>query len=66
MFGGNGGMPEFIIGNPKYPEGPISLDGFGGLSGFKPPPLGSNGCPTKIMPTSLGIFVCTLTSCVFP
>jgi hypothetical protein len=34
------------------------------FSGPKPPPFGFNGRPTKIMSTSLGIFVCTLTSCV--
>jgi len=51
-------MFEFIIGQPKYLE---SLDGPGGS---KPHPLGSNGCLAKILSTSLGIFVCTLTSCV--
>jgi hypothetical protein len=37
MFGGNGGLPKFPIGNPKY------LEGLGGPSGFEPPLLGSNG-----------------------
>jgi len=44
-----------IIGNPKYLDGPR---GHGGLGGFEPPPLGSNGYLVKIMSTSLG----TLTS----
>jgi len=37
------------IGNPKYPGGPSGLD---------PPPLRFNGYATKILSTSLGIFVC--------
>jgi hypothetical protein len=31
MFGGNGGMTRFIIGNPKHLEG---LGGLGGHGGF--------------------------------
>ncbi len=58
MFGDNGGLPWFIIGNPKY------LDGPRGPSGPELPPFGSNGYPTKIMSTSMGISICTLTSCV--
>jgi hypothetical protein len=61
MFGGNGGIPRFIIGNPKHLEG---LGSLGGPNGFKPPPLGYNGCPTKILSTFMGISVCTLTSYV--
>jgi hypothetical protein len=53
MFGSNGGLLRFIIGSPKY------FKGFGGHVGPKPPPFGSNGRPTKIMSTSLGIFLCT-------
>jgi hypothetical protein len=34
------------------------LEVYGGPS---PPPPGSNGCPTKIMSTSLGIYVCIFT-----
>ncbi len=45
-------MLGFSIGNPKYLEG---------LGGHDPPPPGFNGYPTKIMSTSLGIFVCMLT-----
>jgi hypothetical protein len=59
LFGGNGGLLGFIIGNPKYHDG---FGGPGGPGGFKPPPPGSNGCPTEFLSTSLGIFVCTLTS----
>jgi len=40
LFGGNGGMSRFIIGNPKYPGGPRS---FGGPIRSKPPPPKSNG-----------------------
>jgi hypothetical protein len=58
MFGGNDGLLGFIIGNPKYLGGPI------GLGGFKPLPPISNGCLTKILSTSLGISVRTLTSFV--
>ncbi len=65
MFGGNGGLLGFIIGNPKYPKGLGGPSGPSGPSGFKLPPLGSNGCPTKILSTSLGTSICTLTSCVF-
>jgi hypothetical protein len=54
-------MLRFIIGNPKYLEGPEGRDGIGG---FEPPPFGSNGCLAKIMSTSLGILVCTLTSSI--
>jgi hypothetical protein len=64
MFGGNGGLHGFIIGNPKYIEGPKGLGGLGGLCGFEPLLLGSNAYLTKIMSTFLGIFVCTLTSYV--
>jgi hypothetical protein len=53
MFGGNGGLFGFTISNPKYLEG---LGGHGGLD----PPLGSNGCPRKIMSTFLGISICML------
>jgi len=63
LFGGNGGLPKFIIGNPKYLEGSGGLGGPSGHGGFEPPPLGSNGCSTKIMSTFLGIYVCTFTSC---
>jgi hypothetical protein len=52
---------RFTIGNPKYPEGPRSPNG---PSGHDPPPPGSNGCLTKIMSTSLSIFVCILTRSV--
>jgi hypothetical protein len=40
MFGGNGSLPGFTIGNPKYPRGP---GGLGGLGGSKPPPPRSHG-----------------------
>jgi hypothetical protein len=58
LFGGNGGWPRSIIGNPKYPKSPRGLNG--------PDPLlfGFDGYPTKTLFTSLGIFVCTLTSYV--
>jgi hypothetical protein len=49
-----GGLFGFTIGNPKFPEGP------GGLNGPNPLPPGFEGCPTKIMSTSLNIFVCIL------
>ncbi len=52
MFGDNGGLPRFTIGNPKYPEGLRCLD---------PLPHGFNGCPTKILSTCLGISICTFT-----
>jgi hypothetical protein len=55
MFGGNGGLLGFTIGNPKY------LEGRGGPN--LPPPR-FDGCPTKIMSTSLGIFICILTRSV--
>jgi hypothetical protein len=55
MFGGNGGLPGFTIGNPKY------LEGFEGPGGPDPPPLRSDGCLAKIMFTSLGISICILT-----
>jgi hypothetical protein len=58
MFGGNGGLLGFIIGNPKYLGGPT------GLGGFEPLPPIFNGCLTKNLSTSLGIYVCTLTSFV--
>jgi hypothetical protein len=56
MFGGNGGPPGFTIGNPKYLKGPR---GFSGFSGLDIPFRRSNGWPTKIMFTSLGIYVYT-------
>jgi hypothetical protein len=62
LFGGNGGLPRSIIGNPKYLDGPRS---HGGPGGSEPPLLGSNGCLVKILSTSLGIFICTLTSVSF-
>jgi len=37
LFGVNGGLPGFTIGNPKYLGGPS------GLGGFELPLLGSNG-----------------------
>jgi len=37
LFGGNGGLLGFIIGNPKY------LEGLVGPGGFELPPIGSNG-----------------------
>jgi hypothetical protein len=40
LFGGNGGLLIFTIGNLKYPR---SLEGFGGLGGFEPPPPGCDG-----------------------
>ncbi len=58
MFGGNCGLLRFTIGNPKYLEG---FEGPSGPSGLDPPPFRSDGYPTKIMSTSLGIFVCILT-----
>jgi len=61
LFGGNGGLLGFSIGNPKYPAGLESLGGLGGLGGHDPPPPGFNGFPTKIKSTSLGISVCMLT-----
>jgi hypothetical protein len=61
MFGGNGGLLGFIIGNPKYLKG---SRGLGGLGKSEPPPLGSNGCLAKILSTSMGISVCTSTSYV--
>jgi hypothetical protein len=62
MFGGNGGdLHGFIVGNPKYIEGPRGPRGFGGS---KLPPLGFNAYLAKIVSTFLGIFVCTLTSYV--
>ncbi len=64
MFGGNGGLPRFIINHPQYPEGSRGRGGLGGLGVFEPPPLGSNGYLAKILSTFVGIFVCTLTSCV--
>jgi hypothetical protein len=55
MFGGNGVLLGFTISNPKYLEGPS------GFNGHDLPFLGSNGCLTKIMSISLGIFICILT-----
>jgi hypothetical protein len=37
--------------NPKHPRG------LGDLGEFEPFPLGSNGCPTKILSTLMAIFV---------
>jgi hypothetical protein len=54
LFGGNGGLLGFTIGNPKYLEGPKGHGGFGGLDLL---PFGSDGCPTKILSTSLGITI---------
>jgi hypothetical protein len=61
MFGGNGGLPKFIINIPKYLEG---FGSPGGPNGFKPPPPRFNGYLAKILSTSLGISICTLISCV--
>jgi hypothetical protein len=61
LFGGNGGLLKFIIGNPKYLKG---FGGLGGPSGFEPLLPRFNGCQTKIMFTSMSISVCTLTSCL--
>ncbi len=55
MFGGNGGLLGFSIGNPKY---------LGGPNGFEPPPLGSHGWLTKTLLTFLGMSSCKLTSYV--
>jgi hypothetical protein len=40
LFGGNGNLPRFTIGNPKYLEG---LGGLGGLGGLDWPLLRYNG-----------------------
>jgi hypothetical protein len=61
MFNGNGGMPKFIISNPKHLE---VLGGPSGLGGFEPPLHGSIGCLAKILSTSLAISICTLTNFV--
>jgi hypothetical protein len=58
LFGGDGGPFRFIIGNPNY------LEGLGGPSGPDPPLLRFDGYPTKIIFTSLGIYVCTFTSSI--
>jgi hypothetical protein len=50
MFGGNGGLLGFIIGNPKYFEGRGGHGGHGVPGGSKLPPFGSNGYPTKSCP----------------
>jgi hypothetical protein len=55
MFGGNGGMPRFTIGNPKY---------LGSPSGSNPPFPKFDGYRTKKLFTFLGISTCTLTSSV--
>jgi hypothetical protein len=55
MFGGNGGILGFTIGNTKYPKGPL---------GSNPPPPRSDGSPTKIMSNFLGISICILTRSV--
>jgi hypothetical protein len=54
LFGSNGGMLRFIIGNTKYLKGPRGL---GGPGGSKPPPLGFSDYLTKILSTSLGIYM---------
>jgi len=64
VFGGNGGLPRFINSNPQYFEGFRGPSGLGGPGVFEPPPLGSNGYLVKTLSTFVGIFVCTLTSCV--
>jgi hypothetical protein len=56
-----GGLVGFTIGNPKYLEGLGGPNGPSGPSGLDRPPPRFNGCPTKILPTFLGIFVCILT-----
>jgi hypothetical protein len=48
-------MLGFMIGNPKYPKG------LGGPSGLNFLPPRSNGYQTKILSTSLGVYVCILT-----
>ncbi len=58
MFGVNGGLPGFTIGNPKYLGGPS------GLGGFELPLLGSNGWLAKSLFTSLGISSCKFTNYV--
>jgi hypothetical protein len=47
MFGGNGGLLEFIIGNPKYLEGHGGLGGHGGFKLLLPR---FNGYPAKSCP----------------
>jgi len=37
LFHGNGGLPKFTIGNPKYPRG------LGGLGGSELPPPDYDG-----------------------
>jgi hypothetical protein len=59
--GGNGGLPKFTIGNPKYFGGPR---GHGGHGGFEPPPLNLMGDLAKKLFTSLGISSCKLTNFV--
>jgi hypothetical protein len=49
MFGGNGGVPGFFSGNPKYLE---SFGGPNGLGGSEPLAPRFNGCPKKILSTS--------------
>jgi len=58
FFGGNYGLLGFTIGNPKYHEGPR---GHGSFCGLDLLPFGSDGYPTKIFSTSLGITVCIIT-----
>jgi hypothetical protein len=59
MFNGNGGMPRFIISNPKHLE---VLGSHSGLGGFELPLHGSTSCLAKILSTSLAISICTLIS----
>jgi hypothetical protein len=55
LFGGNGGLLGFAIGNPKYLGGPS------GLGGFEPVFRGSNGL-IKTLFTFLGISLCKFTN----
>ncbi len=50
-------MFRFTISNPNYLEG---LEGPSGIGGLDVPPPRFDGRPTKILSTSLGIFVCIL------
>jgi len=55
LFGGNGGLLGFMIGNPKYLGGP---GGLSGPSGSKLPFLRFDGWLTKTLFTTLGISSC--------